>query len=217
MRMDDFEKSFKKCKIDESSGQTENTTTNDTESISPTTTLTTTPTTILIDGIHNNGDDANTEEWGLGTNVYMTSTLTSSPNNNKQKEYSENSPTATLITNENERKCQTVFTNTNPTSSDKSGNTIEVFTITDMTNSPITIMIPSFKGSESSVYDNNTLPDLTQQEEVGIGNYKDISDEERTFMDENVENDCYIACRIQPDSEIFTPELSFKGGMQTIG
>ena len=91
MRIDDFEKIFKKHKIEESNGQTENMTTSDTESISLTTTLTTTPTTILTDGIHNDGDDANTEEWGLGTNVYMTSTLTSSWNNNKQKEYGENS------------------------------------------------------------------------------------------------------------------------------
>ena len=76
--MDDFEKSFQKCKIEESSGHTENMTASDTESISLTPTLTTTPTktptTILTDGIHNDGDNANTEEWGLGTNVYMTST-----------------------------------------------------------------------------------------------------------------------------------------------
>ena len=122
----------------------------------------------------------------------MTSTPTSSLNSNKQKEYGENSLTATLITKENERKCQTVFMNIKLTSSDKSGNTIEVFTITNTTNSLVTIMIPSFKGSESSVYDDNTLPNLTQQEEVRIANYKDISDEERTFMDENVKSDCVI-------------------------
>ena len=162
------------------------------ESISPNTTLTTKLTTILTDGIHNDREDANTEEWVLGTNVYMTSTPTSSLNNNNQEEYGENFLTATPITNENEMKCQTVFTNTNLISSDKSGNTIEVFTITNMTDSLITIMIPSFNGSDSSVYDDNTLPDLTQEEEVRIGNYKDISDEERTFMDKNVENDCVI-------------------------
>ena len=67
--------------------------------------------------------------------------------------------------------------NINPTSSDKSGNIIEVFTITNMTNSPITITIPSFKESDSLVYDDNTLPNFTQEEEVRIGNYKDISDE----------------------------------------
>ena len=126
------------------------------ESISQTTTLTTKLTTILTDGIHNDREDANTEEWVLGTNVYMTSTLISSLNNNNQEEYGENSPTATPITNENEMKCQTVFMNTNLTSSDKSGNTIELFTITNTTDSPITIMIPSFNGSDSSVYDDNT-------------------------------------------------------------
>ena len=65
MRIDDFEKSFKKHKIEESSGQTENMTTSDTESISPTTTVTTILTTTLTDGIDNDGDDANTEEWGV--------------------------------------------------------------------------------------------------------------------------------------------------------
>ena len=94
-----------------------------------------------------------------------------------------------MITNENELKCENVFTNTKMTSS---GNTMEVFTITNMTDSLITIMIPSFKGSDSSVYDENTLPDLTKEEEVRIGNYNDILDEERKFMDENVENDCVI-------------------------
>ena len=73
-----------------------------------------------------------------------------------------------------------------------SDNTMEVFTITNMTDSLITITIPSFNGSDSSVYDDNTLPNLTKEEEVRIGNYNDISDEERTFMDENVENDCVI-------------------------
>ena len=69
-----------------------------------------------------------------------------------------------------------------------------MFMITNTTNRLITIMIPSFNGSESSVYNDNTLPDLTPQEEVKIGNYQDISDEERTFMDDevHVENDCVI-------------------------
>ena len=46
-----------------------------------------------------------------------------------------------MITNEKELKCENVFMNTKMTSS---GNTIEVFTITNMTDSLITIMIPSF-------------------------------------------------------------------------
>ena len=141
--------------------------------------LTTTQTTILT----------HTEKLVLGTNMYMTSTLTSSPNNNKQKEYGESSPTATMITNENELKCENVFTNTKMTSS---GKKMEVFTITNTTDSLITIIIPSSNGSDSSVYDDNTLPNLTKEEEVRIGNYNDISDEERTFMDEIVENDCVI-------------------------
>ena len=163
MRMDDFENSFKRCKIEESSGQTENMTSSDAESISLTTSLTTTmttnPITVLTYGMDNGREDAqtisltttptttqttiltDTEELVLGTNVYMTSTLTSSPNNNKQEEYGESSLTATTITNENELKCENVFTNTKMTSS---GNTMEVFTITNMTDSLITIMIPSF-------------------------------------------------------------------------
>ena len=181
---------------------------NDAKSISPTITLTTTPTTnpitVLTDGMDNGRKDAetisltttqttiltHTEKLVLGTNMYMTSTPTSSPNNNKQKEYGESSPTATMITNENELKCENVFTNTKMTSS---GNKMEVFTITNTTDSPITITIPSFNGSDSSVYDDNTLPNLTkEEEEVRIGNYNNISDEERTFMGENVENDCVI-------------------------
>ena len=234
MRMDDFENSFKRHKIEELSGQTENmtlsdaesislttsltttTTTklitmltdaikndrNDAKSISLTTTLTTNPITVLTDGMDNGRKDAETisptttlttiltdaEKLVLGTNMYMTSTPTSSPNNNKQKEYGESSPTATTITNENELKCENVFMNTKTTSS---GNKMEVFTITYTTDSPITITIPSFNGSNSSVYDDNTLPNLTKEEEVRIGNYNNIS-EERTFMDENVENDCVI-------------------------
>ena len=147
------------------------------------------------------------------TNMYMTSTLTSSLNNNKQKEYGESSLTAT-ITNENELKCENVFTNTKMTSS---GNKMEVFTITNTTDSPITITIPSFNRSDSSVYDDNTLPDLTK-EEVRIGNYNDISDKERTFMDKNVENDCVILhAEPSPILKFSTPQLSFKGRMRTIG
>ena len=119
----------------------------------------------------------------------MTSTLTSSLNNNKQKEYGDSSPTATMIKNEKELKCENVFTNTKMTSS---GNKMEVFTITNTTDHPITITIPSFNRSDSSVYDDNTLSNLTKEEVVRIGNYNDISDEERAFMDENVENDCVI-------------------------
>ena len=175
MRMDDFENSFKRCKIEESRGQTENMTSNDAESISlttsltttttklitmltdaikndrdnamsiaPTTTLTTNPITVLTDGMDNGREDAetisltttqttiltDTEELVLGTNMYMTSTPTSSPNNNKQEEYGESFLTATTITNENELKCENIFTNTKMTSS---GNTMEVFTITNMT------------------------------------------------------------------------------------
>ena len=199
MRMDDFENSFKRCKIEESSGQTENMTSSNAESISPTTslttrtttkpitmltdainndrndaksisltttlttTLTTNPITVLIDGMDNGRKDAetisltttqttiltDTEKLVLGTNMYMTSTPTSSPNNNKQKEYGENSLSATTITNENELKCENVFMNTKMTSS---GNKMELFTITNTTDSLITITIPSFNGSDSSVY-----------------------------------------------------------------
>ena len=128
MRMDDFENSFKRCKIEESSGQTANMTSSNAESISPTTSpttrtttklitmltdaikndrndaksisLTTTPITVLTDGMDNGGKDAetisltttqttiltHTEKLVLGTNMYMTSTLTSNLNNKKQKE-----------------------------------------------------------------------------------------------------------------------------------
>ena len=59
-----------------------------------------------------------------------------------------------------------------------------------MTNSLITIIIPS----ESSVYEDDTLPDLTQEQDIRTGNCIDISDEERTFMDDEVqrENDCVL-------------------------
>ena len=83
-----------------------------------------------------------------------------------------------MITNENELKCENVFMNTKTTSS---GNKMEVFTITNTTDSPITIPIPSFNRSDSSVYDDNTLPDLTREEEVRRGKYNDISDEERNI------------------------------------
>ena len=65
-----------------------------------------------------------------------------------------------MITNENELKCENVFMNTKVTSS---GNKMEVFTITNTTDSLITITIPSFNGSDSSVYDGNTLPDLKKK------------------------------------------------------
>ena len=152
--MDDFKNSFKRCKIEELSGQTANMTSSDAESISLTTSLTTrtttklitmltdaikndrndaksislttTPTTnpitVLTDGMDNGRKDAetisltttqttiltHTEKLVLGTNMYTTSTLTSSPNNNKQNEYGESSPTATMITNENELKCENI-------------------------------------------------------------------------------------------------------------
>ena len=90
MRMDDFENSFKRCKIEEPSGQTENTTSSDADSISLTTSLTTTmttnPITVLTYDMGNGREDAqiisptttlstiltDTEELVLGTNVYMT-------------------------------------------------------------------------------------------------------------------------------------------------
>ena len=96
----------------------------------------------------------------FGTNMYMTSTLTSNLNNKKQKEYGESSPTATMITNENELKCENVFMNTKMTSS---GNKMEVFTITNTTDSPITITIPSFNRSDSSVYDDKYITQLNKR------------------------------------------------------
>ena len=53
----------------------------------------------------------------------------------------------------------------------------ELFMITNMSNSLITIMIPS----ESSVYEDDTLPDLTQKEDIRTGNYIDISDRRKNF------------------------------------
>ena len=226
MRMDDFETSFKKCKINEEiskndtvtgsanisltttpntikeddtsvinmnfkmtctpttstdevctkqHGMTVNMTKDDVQSVSLTTTLTTTPTTTPIT-IQNT-------EVDMGTNVYTTSTPTYSPINNED-DCGVNSLITTLTSIVNHKKCM----NTNPISSQQGGT--ELFLITNMTNSPIAIMIPS----ESSVYEDNTLPDLTQEQDIRTGNYMDISDEERTFMDDEVqrENDCVI-------------------------
>ena len=79
MRMGDFEKSFKRCKIEESSGETENMITSDTKSISPTTTQTTTLTTklirVLTDGIHNDGEDAESISQTTTQTTTLTTTL----------------------------------------------------------------------------------------------------------------------------------------------
>ena len=227
MRMDDFETSFKKCKIDEEIGKndtmtgsanifltttpnkikeddtsvinmnfkmtctlttstdeecmkqhgmTVNMTKDDVQSVSPTTTLTTTPITIQ-----------NTEV-DMGMNVYTTSTLTYSLINNEDDDCGVNSLITTLTSIVNHKKCMNISMNTNPISSQQGGT--ELFLITNTTNSPITITIPS----KSSVYEDDTLPDLTQEQDIRTGNYIDISDEERTFMDDEVqrENDCVI-------------------------
>ena len=193
MRMDDFETSFKRCKIDEeickndtmtgtatisltttpntikeddtsvnmsfkmtctptkstdeectkTHGRTVNMTKDDVQSVSQTTTPTTTPTTMLIT-IHV-GDNGNTEV-DMGMNVYTTLTLTCSLINNEDDNCGVNSPITRLTCIVNDNECTTISTNMNPISSQK-GQT-ELFTITNMTNSLITIMIPR----ESSVY-----------------------------------------------------------------
>ena len=75
MRMDDFENNFKRHKIEESSGQIENMTSSNAESISLTTSLTTTtPTkliTMLTDAIKNDRNDAKS--------ISLTTTLTTNP------------------------------------------------------------------------------------------------------------------------------------------
>ena len=124
----------------------------------------------------------------MGMNVYTTSTLTCSLINSEDDDCGVNSPITRLTHIVNDNECTNISTNMNPISSQK-GQT-ELFTITNMPISPITIMIPS----ESSVYEDDTLPDLTQKEDIRTGNYIDISDEERTFMDDEVqrENECVI-------------------------
>ena len=76
MRMDDFENSFKRCKIEELSGQTANMTSSDAESISlttsPTTRTTTKPITMLTDTIKNDRNDAKS----ISPTTTQTTTLT---------------------------------------------------------------------------------------------------------------------------------------------
>ena len=79
--MDDFEKNVKKCKIGESSGQTENMTASDTESISPITTPTANINTSFV----------NAEEIGIEMNMKTTSTPTGSTD---VEQYKTNCPTA---------------------------------------------------------------------------------------------------------------------------
>ena len=172
-------------------GTTVNMTKDDVQSVSLTTTLTTTPTTTPIT-IQNT-------EVDMGMNVYTTSTLTYSLINNEDDDCGVNSLITTLTSIVNHKKCMNISTNMNLISSQQGGT--ELFLITNMTNSPITITIPS----KSSVYEDDTLPDLTQEQDIRTGNYIDISDEERTFMDNEVqrENDCYITWRTQSNFEIF--------------
>ena len=103
------------------------------------------------------------------------------------------SPTSTPTTTETHNKWQNVSTNTSPTSNTSNVSGVDVFTITNMTSSPITILIPSVDEIQRLQYD-NTLPDLTTQEDDRITSYKEVSEEEITFMDEevNVINDCVI-------------------------
>ena len=68
---------------------------------------------------------------------------------------------------------------------------IEVFTIANTTSTPITITIPKMD-TPTIIYEEDTLPDLTEiegiEEEANetSGNMVDISDDEPTFLDEQV-------------------------------
>ena len=67
-------------------------------------------------------------------------------------------------------------------------NDIEMFTITNMTSMPITIMIPQMD-TQALIYEDDTLPDLTHidgQQTEPNNTYVDISDDEPTFLDDEV-------------------------------
>ena len=96
------------------------------------------------------------------------------------------SPTVTLT--ENTEEYQTMFTNTTDTKTPQRPSDIEMFTITNMTSTLIMITIPHIE-TQAILYDDDKLPDLTQvgTEQKGSSNtYVDISDDEPTFLDDEV-------------------------------
>ena len=100
--MDDFENSFKRCKIEELSGQTENMTSSDAESISLTTRTTTKPITMLTDAINNDRNDA--KSISLTTNP-ITVLTDGMDNGRKDAETISLTTTQTTILTDTENCC----------------------------------------------------------------------------------------------------------------
>ena len=101
-----------------------------------------------------------------------------------------NSPTTsmtscpTVTPTENTEEYQTMFTNTMDAKTPQRPSDIEMFMITNMTSTPITITIPHIE-TQTILYDDDKLPDLTQMgtEQKGPSNtYVDISDDKPTFL-----------------------------------
>ena len=168
MKMEDIEKNFKKCKIVEEEKMEMTTITETT----PTTSLTRNKlinqmTTTLI---------ANSQDMDfLHINMLdsLTISMTSSP---------------TVTPTENTEEYQTMFTNTTDAKTPQRPSDIEMFTITNMTSTLITITIPHIE-TQTILYDDDKLPNLTQMgtEQKGPSNtYVDISDDEPTFLDDEV-------------------------------
>ena len=81
-----------------------------------------------------------------------------------------------------------MFTNTTDAKTPQRSSDIEMFMITNMTSTLITITIPHIE-TQKFLYDDDKLPSLTQMgtEQKGPSNtYVDISDDEPTFLDDEV-------------------------------
>ena len=136
-------------------------------------------------------------ERELGMNVNPTSTLTASLNTIGYNEENVHSMTAAPIQSDHESNSPTICMTAVAIANNDSGNEVEMFTITNMTARLITITMPNLKTSQTFMYKENTLQDLTLvriEREEGHKDYVEISDEGKTFMDDEVEihNDVVI-------------------------
>ena len=143
MKMEDIEKNFKKHKIVEE------------EKMEMTTITETTPTTSLTRNKPINQMTttpiANSQDMNfLHINMLNSSTISMT-----------SSLTVTLT--ENTEEYQTMFTNTTDAKTPQRPSGIEMFMITNMTSTPITITIPHIE-TQTILYGDDKLPDLTQMD-----------------------------------------------------
>ena len=168
MKMEDIEKNFKNHKIVEEEKMEMTTITETT----PTTSLTRNKlinqmTTTLI---------ANSQDMDF-LHINMLNSLTTSMTS-----------CLTVTLTENTEEYQNMFTNATDAKTPQRPSDIEMFTITNMTSTLITITIPHIE-TQTILYDDDKLPNLTQMgtEQKGPSNtYVDISDDEPTFLDDKV-------------------------------